>query len=136
MYGKDRYTVKLSQLEDARCRLVLDAFAEYLSQKEEFCVVRTERYGYVILSDIVEDYFESNIICCTAEDLYQELYHRSRLDFLYQSGVENGCSTFEESEQSLTETQKKKWREIEENYLVIRDRILGDRREEENNGKV
>ena len=53
-------------------------------------MTKTERYGYLVLIWIGEETFETSAICRSAEELYEELLRSWELDYLYQTGLENG----------------------------------------------
>ena len=118
--------VKLTAEEDARCRQIVEVlFADYLKNRENLCVTKTERYGYLVLIWIGEETFETSAICRSAEELYEELLRSWELDYLYQTGLENGCEDYETSGEGMTAEQQAYREEVREHYRKGMEEIMG-----------
>lgn len=102
----NRYEIKITKEEDERCQRMIRLFEDFLQKREGLCVVRTERYGYVVLLGARSNSFEENVICRNAKEIYDELMRIWEVDYLYETGMENGCEDFDSSEENMTPAQR------------------------------
>lgn len=102
----------MTAAEKDKSRQVLALFAEYLAEKKDIYVAELDEVGFVLLHDLREDFFERNVVCPDAKALFEALQDLWEADYLFVTGLENGCEDFDSSEESLTDRQREAREEI------------------------
>ena len=106
----------MSKDEDRRCGQVAELFRPFLEETGDWCVVRSEQFGYIVLSYYVNGRFEDNNVFDNAKDLFDFLLDHWQFRWLYTKGKENGGVEYEDYESSLTKEQREKREKILLNY--------------------
>ena len=96
----------MSKDEDRRCRQVAELFRPFLEETGDWCVVRSEQFGYIVLSYYVNGRFEDNNIFDNAKDLFDFLLDHWRFRWLYLKSKENEVAEYEDYEKNLTKEQR------------------------------
>lgn len=122
----DRFEWKMTEKEDQKCKRVLELFQNFLNKQEGTCILKTERYGYVVLYDIAHSSFGYNAICRDAEDLFEEIMQVWNLEYLYKAGMQNDCDDFDTSEKMLSPEQREYWKKAQRYYNKKLDEILDE----------
>ena len=102
----------MTTLEQDRGRQVVEIFADYLAEKKDIYVTVIEELGFVLLRDLRGDFFDGNVVCQKAERLFEELQELWEADYLFHTGLLNGCEDFNSSEESLTSIQREEREQI------------------------
>ena len=109
----------MSKDEDRRCGQVVELFRPFLEEIGDWCVVRSEQFGYIVLSYFVNGGFEDNSVFDNAKDLFDFLLDHWQFRWLYTKGKENGVAEFVDYESSLTKEQRKEREKVLFNYKQI-----------------
>lgn len=106
----------MSKDEDRRCEQVTELFRPYLEETGDWCVVRSEQFGYIVLCYYVDGRFEDNHVFDNARDLYDFLLEHWQFRWLYGKAKENGTAEYEDYEKNLTYQQKKEREKVFYSY--------------------
>ena len=71
----------------------------------DMCVVYDERFGFLVLWDYVDGYFENNSNYDNAEDLYHHLLDKWKFCWIVDKAKVNGTEEFEDYEPSLAQAR-------------------------------
>ena len=96
----------MSKDEDRRCGQVAEFFRPFLEETGDWCVVRSEQFGYIVLCYYVNGRFEDNYVFDNARDLYDFLLDHWQFRWLYLKSKENGVPEYEDYEKNLTKEQR------------------------------
>lgn len=96
----------MSKDEDRRCAKVAELFRPFLEEIGDWCIVRSERFGYIVLCYYMNGRFEDNNVFDNAKDLFNFLLDQWQFRWLYAKGKENGVEEYENCEKYLTEEQQ------------------------------
>lgn len=96
----------MSKDEDRRCAQVAELFRPFLEEIGDWCIVRSERFGYIVLCYYMNGRFEDNMVFDNAKDLFDFLLDQWQFRWLYMKGKENGVAEYEDYERNLTEEQR------------------------------
>ena len=96
----------MSKDEDRRCAQVAELFRSFLEEIGDWCIVRSERFGYIVLCYYMNGRFEDNNVFDNAKDMFDFLLDQWQFRWLYTKGKENGVSEYEDYEKNLTEDQR------------------------------
>lgn len=118
----------MSKDEDRRCGQVAELFRPFLEEIGDWCVVRSEQFGYIVLSYYVNSRFEDNNVFDNAKDLFDYLLDHWQFRWLYMKSKENGVTEYEDYERNLTKEQRKERKKVLINYEQVFEMII-------NNGK-
>lgn len=69
-------------------------------------MVRSEKFGYIVLMYYTNGRFEDNCALDDAEDLFEHLLDHWKFRWLYGKAKENGTAEYEDYEKELTEKQR------------------------------
>ena len=96
----------MSKDEDRKCGQVAELFRSFLEEAGDWCVVRSEQFGYIVLCYYVDGRFEDNHVFDNARDLYDFLLDHWQFRWLYLKSKENGVEEYEDYEKNLTKEQR------------------------------
>ena len=105
----------MSKDEDRRCGQVAELFRPFLEEAGDWCVVRSEQFGYIVLCYYVFD---------NARDLYDFLLAHWQFWWLYLKSKENGVAEYEDYEKNLTKEQRKEREQDLAGYAQALERII------------
>lgn len=114
----------MNREEDKRCAQVAELFKPFLDEGGDWCVVRSEKFGYIVLMYYTNGRFEDNCTFDNAEDLFQHLLDHWKFRWLYEKAKENGTAEYEDYEKELTEEQKKQRECAVKKYKLIYQKIV------------
>lgn len=103
----------MNKNEDRRCAQVAELFRPFLEEIGDWCIVRSERFGYIVLCYYMNGRFEDNMVFDSAKAMFDFLLDQWQFRWLYKKSKENGVMEYEDYEKNLTEEQKA------ERYKVI-----------------
>lgn len=112
----------MSKDEDKRCAQVAELFRPFLEEIRDWCIVRSERFGYIVLCYYTNGRFEDNNVFDNAKDLFDFLLDYWKFRWLYAKGKENRVAEFEDYEKNLTSEQREERRR---NVLRYEQRFKG-----------
>lgn len=96
----------MSKDEDKRCAQVAELFRPFLEEIGDWCIVRSERFGYIVLSYYTNGRFEDNNVFDNAKNLFDFLLDQWQFRWLYKKSKENGVAEYEDYEKNLTVDQQ------------------------------
>lgn len=100
----------MSKDEDRRCGQVTELFLPFLEKTGDWCVVRSGKFGYIVLMYYTNGRVEDNCVFDNAEDLFQHLLDHWKFRWLYAKAKENGTAEYEDYKKELTEEQREERR--------------------------
>lgn len=109
---------------DSQCRQVLLLFSDFLTKEKEICIVKSNEYGYIFLSDIVCGAFEYNAICHTAEMLFREIMFVWEANYLYDIALKNKEDDLEIEEPVLSSEQQSYFDNMKKYFSQELEQIL------------
>ncbi len=121
--SKKSKKVRFTREEDDQCKQVIELFSDFLKEKQNFSIARAEGYGYIVLFDITEDYFEASRICSDAETFFEELLRVWEVDYLFRIGTKYGCPDFETSEEAMNTEERSYWERTRSCYRKTLEKI-------------
>lgn len=77
-----------------------------MKEAGDWCVVRSEQFGYIVLCYYVDGRFEDNHAFDNARDLYDFPLDHWQFRWLYLKSKENGVVEHEDYEKNLTKEQR------------------------------
>lgn len=80
-------------------------------------MLRSEKFGYIVLSYYVNGKFEDNNVFDNAEDLFDFLLDHWQFRWLYLKAKENGVTEYEDYEKNLTKEQRDEGKRVLSNYM-------------------
>ena len=116
----------MGKAEDKRCGQVAELFRPFLDSLGDACIVRAERFGYIVLAYFVDGRFEDNDVFDNAQDLFDFLVDKWHFRWICDKAKENGVEEFEDYEDSLTGEQKKEREHILTGYRQAFEKIVKD----------
>lgn len=114
----------MSKDEDRRCTQVAELFRPFLEEIGDWCIVRSERFGYIVLSYYVNGRFEDNNVFDNAKDMFDFLLDQWQFRWLYAKGKENGVVEYEDYERNLTVRQREEREIALSRYLQAYETIM------------
>lgn len=115
----------MSKDEDRRCEQVTELFRPFLEETGDWCVVRSEQFGYIVLCYYVDGRFEDNHVFDNARDLYDFLLDHWQFRWLYLKSKENGVAEYEDYEKNLTKEQREERERTLVRYEQALEKIIG-----------
>lgn len=116
----------MSKDEDRRCAQVAELFRPFLEEIGDWCVVRSERFGYIVLCYYMNGRFEDNNVFDNAKDMYDFLLDQWQFRWLYAKGKENGVVEYEDYEKNLTAEQREERNHILNAYKQAFEMVIGN----------
>lgn len=95
----------MSKDEDRRCAQVAELFRPFLEEIGDWCIVRSERFGYIVLCYYMNGRFEDNMVFDNAKAMFDFLLDQWQFRWLYKKSKENGIAEYEDYEKNLTVEQ-------------------------------
>jgi len=115
----------MSKDEDRRCGQVAELFRPFLEEAGDWCVVRSEQFGYIVLCCYVDGRFKDNYVFNNAGDLYGFLLDHWQFRRLYLKSKENRVEEYEDYEKDLTGEQREEREQTLTWYEVAFEKIMG-----------
>ncbi len=116
----------MNREEDKRCEQIAELFQPFLDSLGDACIVREQRFGYIVLAYFVDGRFEDNDVFDNAQNLFDFLVDKWHFRRLCDKAKENGVEEFEDYEDSLTGEQRKEREQILTGYRQAFERIMKD----------
>lgn len=114
----------MSKDEDRRCAQVAELFRPFLEEIGDWCIVRSERFGYIVLCYYMNGRFEDNNVFGNAKDLFDFLLDQWQFRWIYRTAKKNGTEEYEDYERNLTVQQKKEREKCLVNYKQAFNTII------------
>lgn len=108
--------MSMSIVEDERCRQIAELFQPFILELGDCCIVRNDRFGYIVLTYFVGGRFEDNDVFDNAPELFEFLYSLWYFHWIYNKAEENGVQEYEDYERTLTKAQREERTQIGEKY--------------------
>ncbi|MFR8261571.1 hypothetical protein [Frisingicoccus sp.] len=85
----------MSKDKDRRCGQVAEFFRLFLKKTGDWCVVRSEQFGYIVLSYYLNGRFVDNNVFDNTKDLFDFLLDHWQFRWLYRTAKKNGTEEYE-----------------------------------------